>query len=180
MRGSSGVFELILGRLLLPGILTAALFLPVHSEASTDIDDQLREGAMIYMNPDVETYEPVSRKTLPFSTQCIVRGVPASVTDYIELQAEQAPYGPFDDTRVRVAVLTSSGRLIFVDADGGISIPDKGTSKQLNPAEFDRFKGKIRRLEQAWNNGKCQGRWSANPEKSTESELPVSAQSDHE
>lgn len=136
-------------------ILTSTAIASGMTETRDDV-------AIVYINPEVETYEPITRRNVFLYSRCVVHQVPKEIYGEIERMISVAPYGPFDRLRVRVVVDGPDQKRVFIDANGGINIPHLGVSKRLRATQFNTFKKLLEPLRRAEKADRCNGRWSAN------------------
>jgi len=131
----------------------------VQAAASTD---EVLQVGIVYIDPQSETYEPVTIEDVFFHSRCIVRNVPREVHERMAKLIAAAPYGPFDGLRVRLLIDGLEFGRLYVDAEGGVSIPAAGVSKRMDGQSFEEFQAILEPLRVAEKKGHCNARWSAN------------------
>lgn len=122
-------------------------------------DDSARDTGtnIMYINPEVTTYEPVSRANLVYSGACVIALPPIAVIKRIDEIFMNSDYGPFDDARVRVRIENQSGS-IFIDTEGGMFSESRGNSKKMSKHHFLEFKALFAPLNRK-DGCRSLGRW---------------------
>lgn len=137
-------------------LLCLILALPFAS--ADERGERLENVHVVYLNPELETYSAISRETLVYNGACIVSLPPVQVIQSLLTEVDNASYGPFDDSLVRIKVDGVSAGPVFLDARGGIFLQGKGVSKRLSEERFSKVKQLFLPLASA---GDCRslGRW---------------------
>lgn len=120
-------------------LIILLLFYPLAS-AEYVPDNFLEDVFIVYIKPELQTYNAVTRDRLLYSGSCIVAQPPKSLLADIRALIEEAPYGPFDNSMVRIQIHQIGAGDIFFDSRGGVFLEQEGVSKKLDERSFEKLK----------------------------------------
>ncbi len=129
----------------------------IQALAASPEQDRLGDVYIIYINPNVETYDAIPRNRLVYNNPCIVSLPPVTVIDRIVKLVNEAHYGPYKNSKTRIKIEWIHGGAMYFDSEGGVFIENDGISKKIGEPKFNEFKEFFEPINR--KAGECSGRW---------------------